>query len=227
MGVVSFDVKRIIGELLLLGGTGAVLKRVEELQETSSGRLHLEFEFFSVSENTEKVESVVKNIAAAEVEEKIQAQKEAPHAQKSKTGLQLASTTKEEVEDRTKKLVAGLTTKGRESLIAATASLGPGQGLADMVRVRAFIASHPRAHPCMYATRVRQTGETSRASKIETNECTCGVSCVLRPPPTMRRRRIRKRILTLSRILPRAEAAVASGGASARAAAAREVRVGK
>ena len=151
MGVASFDVKRIIGELLLLGGTGAVLKRVEELQETSSGRLHLEFEFFSVSENTEKVQSVVENIAAAEVNEKKQAKekqgKGAPRngPKSSKNGLQLAGTTQEEVEDRTKKLVAGLTTKGRESLIAAAASLGPGQGLADMVRVRA-LSRHTRIH---------------------------------------------------------------------------------
>jgi hypothetical protein len=32
MGVTSFDIKRIIGELVLLGGPGAVLKRVEELE---------------------------------------------------------------------------------------------------------------------------------------------------------------------------------------------------
>ena len=114
MGVVGFDVKRIIGELLLLGGAGAVVKRVEELQETSSGRLHVQFEFFSVKENTDKVENLVQHIAEAEVDE-------ISKQSSGRKSFQRASTftKKEKSEERAKQLLTGLTQKGKDNLIRA------------------------------------------------------------------------------------------------------------
>ena len=52
MGHVTLDVKRVIGQIMLLAGQASrVLKLEEELEETSSGRLHMEIEFYSVADN--------------------------------------------------------------------------------------------------------------------------------------------------------------------------------
>ena len=105
MGVAYFNIKEIIGELILIGGPGAVLKRVEELQETPSGRLHVEFTFSSVSENMDRVEKVVEHLAEEEVSESI--------ANGFKPGGYRrldAMTKKLRARDRAKELMAGMTT---------------------------------------------------------------------------------------------------------------------
>ena len=68
MGNMSLDVKRVIGQILLLAGQASrVLKRVDELEETSSGRLHVELEFYSVKSESEKVAAAVTAQAKQEV----------------------------------------------------------------------------------------------------------------------------------------------------------------
>lgn len=70
MGVMSLDVKRVIGQILLLAGQASrVLKRVDELEETSSGRLHVELEFYSVRNegDKKKVNAAIDAQAAQEV----------------------------------------------------------------------------------------------------------------------------------------------------------------
>ena len=67
MGMCSFDTKRIIAQLLIKGGTGQNIKVTEELQETPSGRLHVQFEFFSVITNRALTESIAEKSAAAQL----------------------------------------------------------------------------------------------------------------------------------------------------------------
>ena len=68
MGNMSLDVKRVIGQILLLAGQASrVLKRVDELEETSSGRLHVELEFYSVKNDGDKVAAAVTAQAKQEV----------------------------------------------------------------------------------------------------------------------------------------------------------------
>jgi len=68
MGHVTLDVKRVIGQIMLLAGQASrVLKLEEELEETSSGRLHMEIEFYSVADNAAKVNEAIEARAEAEV----------------------------------------------------------------------------------------------------------------------------------------------------------------
>ena len=68
MGHVTLDVKRVIGQIMLLAGQASrVLKLEEELEETASGRLHMEIEFYSVADNAAKVNEAIEARAEAEV----------------------------------------------------------------------------------------------------------------------------------------------------------------
>ena len=116
MGNMSLDVKRVIGQILLLAGQASrVLKRVDELEETSSGRLHVELEFYSVKSESEKVAAAVTAQAKQEVAMET--------AAKRRAGKAKAGDAKSDVADKKQEMMANMSSrvsdaadaKGRET----------------------------------------------------------------------------------------------------------------
>lgn len=108
MGQVTLDVKRVIGQIMLLAGQASrVLKRVDELEETSSGRLHVEIEFYSVAENS------------AKVDEAIEAQAEAEVALEHATKNDGSAPTEDDIRDRKREMLAGMSSTRNKRLALA------------------------------------------------------------------------------------------------------------
>lgn len=117
MGVMSLDVKRVIGQILLLAGQASrVLKRVDELEETSSGRLHVELEFYSVKNegDVKKVTAAVNAQAAQEV---------ALENQMKKKNGKTTNGTKANVQDRKQEMMANMSSKVSAAADAAEAAV--------------------------------------------------------------------------------------------------------
>lgn len=116
MGNMSLDVKRVIGQILLLAGQASrVLKRVDELEETSSGRLHVELEFYSVKDEREKVNAAVTAQAKQEVAMET--------AVKRRSGKTDAGDTKSDVADKKRGMMANMSSRMEDAADTADAEI--------------------------------------------------------------------------------------------------------
>ena len=126
MGNMSLDVKRVIGQILLLAGQASrVLKRVDELEETSSGRLHVELEFYSVKDDGEKVAAAVTAQAKQEVAMETAAKKRAG-------GKTKASDAKAQLADKKQEMMANMSSRIADAADAADAAIAKDASDADV-----------------------------------------------------------------------------------------------
>ena len=125
MGNMSLDVKRVIGQILLLAGQASrVLKRVDELEETSSGRLHVELEFYSVKDDGDKVAAAVTAQAKQEVAMETAAKRRAG-------GKTKAGDAKSQLADKKQEMMANMSSRIADAADAADAAIAKDASDAD------------------------------------------------------------------------------------------------